>query len=94
MDQQQPAQTVGLNLANYLADKAAGIANIVKLNGVAHYSKRMFNPTTGAPTPVLIPVDALAVQAALDQANAGVKTFTALLQDIEAAPEKLDASKA
>lgn len=87
-------QQINIDVSDYIASKAQGLARIVKLEGVAYYSKRAFNPATGQPVPVLVPMDAAQVQTALDQAQAQVRTFQEILADIAGAEEKISVPEA
>lgn len=82
-------QNVSIDVSQYLEQKKAGTAKIVKLNGVAHYAKPGFDPETGNPRPVLVPLAREAVVKALESHKSGVETFTQILADVDEAPEKL-----
>lgn len=86
MEQAQPAP---INITNYLRERTAGTAKVVKLNGVPHFTSRRFNPTTGDPEPVLVPINGAEIAKVLEAKRADVATLEAVLADIEAAEEKL-----
>lgn len=78
-----------IDLSDYLENKTTGVAQIVKLNGVPHYTTKGFDHKTGKPAPMLVPLDRASVEKQLGKLKNDAKIFTQLLDDIDAAPEKL-----
>ena len=83
------ANEVNVDVSKYLAEKAAGTASLVRLNGVVRYTSRKFDPATGKPVPVLVPMDEAGLKTALGAAKAQVEVFTQLIEDFTKAEEKL-----
>lgn len=82
-------QRTGLDLSSYIEEKAKGQTVIVKLNGTVFYSKKQFDPDTGAAKPVLLPVEEAAMVEKIAQEEAKLKIYKQFLADIRAAQEKL-----
>lgn len=80
---------VPVDLTNYLISKAAGTAKVVKLNGIAHYTDRRFDQTTGVPVPLLVPVDEKSIEKIIEAKQEELATLTQFLADVKAAVEKL-----
>lgn len=80
-------QGITIDISKYLEQKETKAVSVVKLNGVVYYSKKAYNPDTGIPTSVLVPIEAAVIQAQLDSVRQQVAIFTAILADIETAVE-------
>jgi 2,4-dienoyl-CoA reductase-like NADH-dependent reductase (Old Yellow Enzyme family) len=82
---------ININLAQFMIDRAKGIAKIVKLNGVPHYTARRFDEATGEPVPALHALNEADVQATIAQFEQAAAAAKQLLADIQSAEEKLAA---
>lgn len=78
-------QTVNIDIGGYLKAKAAGTAKIVNVEGSVYYSRRVFDPHTGAPEPQLIPLTREAIEGSLANARESVKVLEAVVRDFDAA---------
>ena len=82
-------QGMQVNIGDYIEAKAAGVTQIVKLNGAPHYTRKGFDPLTGAPKPILAPLDRDQVAAAIAQMESDLANFRQVLADIDVAKEML-----
>ena len=88
-----------VDIGSYSAQKKAGTARFIKLNGQPFYSYRQFDPATGDPVSLNVPVDRDALvdvitrqNAQLDSINAAIASAQEALADLDAAPEVLPAA--
>jgi hypothetical protein len=87
MAQEQP--TVQFRLSSYAEGKANGTVKIVKLNGVAHVTQKIYDQNTGAARPLLVPVELKQFEQMRATMAKELEVLDALIADIQAAPEKL-----
>lgn len=80
-------QQAGINIRAYVDGKEKNTARVVKINGVAHLSVRAFDGTTGAPIPVLQPVDLASAEKALETMKADLAAMEQIVADIRDAKE-------
>jgi hypothetical protein len=83
------SQTQQINIDTYPSQKSTGAVSIVKLNGVPHYALKGFDPISGAPKSLLVPLDEEASKKQLEAMEASVAAMKVFVADIASAPEKL-----
>lgn len=80
-------QRLNIDISNYLKLKAEGSVRIIKVNGVAQYAQRRYDPVTGAPIPVLVALRREDVEQQRKLISGVVDALNAVLADIDAAVE-------
>lgn len=87
MSQQIPG--VSVNIAEYLAGKASGATQVIKLNGKFHYTEKRFDAKTGKPEPVFVSIDRDQIVKAKEDLVQQIVTLDALIKDMDEAKELL-----
>lgn len=83
----QEQQQIGINLDAYAEGKSKGTIRVVLVNGMPQYTVRQFDPNTGEPKGVLLPLDRKAVAKQIEDMEADIAKAKVLLADIDAAKE-------
>lgn len=83
----QVTQGMQVNISDYIKAKAAGVTRVVRLNNIPHYTRKGFNPVTGAPVPILAPLDRDQLVATIAQMESDLENIREVLADLDAAPE-------
>lgn len=78
---------VQMSFTDYAAQKTAGTAQVIKLNGVPHAAIRRYDPVTGAPAPQLVQLNAEILQKQKEQLESDLAAATQLIADVAAARE-------
>jgi hypothetical protein len=81
----QPDPTI--NLQEFMRGRESGAVKIVKINGVAHYSKKGFDPESGAPMPVLLPISKEDIERSVAGMESDLAAMKQLIADLDAAKE-------
>lgn len=78
---------VSVNAVAYLAAKANGSAKVVKINGDAFITQRLFDQLTGKPKSVLLPVEVERMELLREDAKKGLDALDVLIADLKSAKE-------
>lgn len=85
---------VNVDLTKYAEGKEAGTASVIKIDGAAHLRIRKYDPNTGKPVPLLLPVDGDGLVKAIEEkekqktaVQLDIDTLNTILSDISSAEE-------
>ena len=82
---------VQVNLSDYLTRKQAGTAKIIKLNGQPYYTERRYDPMTGKPVPLQVPLQRETLAKMVESTRNDLANAEAALADLDAATELINA---
>jgi hypothetical protein len=76
-----------INVGDYLAAKADGTGEMIKVNGVPHFTQREFERRTGVSISPTVPLDRNQILVALAQIKSDMDGMNIVLADMDAARE-------
>lgn len=83
----QTPQQLNIDVSKYIAQKETGTVRIIKVNGVAQYAMRRFDPDEGTPVPMLVALSLESAQEERQRLLDLVAQLDEVIKDITAAEE-------